>query len=93
MRSNTFSPYNWCMCNKSSSYIKINFSILDRFLLLTLSFNNLGLSSDNFLISLTTTSSKLSFILALMLNDLVKFKTILQPFTLPITPSKPASNA
>jgi len=62
---------------KNSSYIKVSFPILNRFLLLTLSFNSLSLSGDVPLMSLTTTLLKLFFILALMLNNLVKFKTIL----------------
>src|ERR1700722_15903932 len=79
------------MRTKSGSYVKISFSILNRFLLLTLSFNSLGLSGDNPLISLTTISPRLS--LALILNNLVKFKTMLQLSILPIIPSKLASNA
>ena len=71
----------------------MSFSILNRFLLLTLSFNSLGLSSDIPLIFLTTTSPKLSLILAQILNNLVKFKTMPWLSTLPIIPSKLASNA
>ena len=78
------------MRTKSGSCVKVSFSILNRFLLLTLSFNSLGLSGNNPLMSLTTTLPGLS--LALMLNDLVKFKTILQLSILPIIPSKLASN-
>jgi len=65
------------MRTKSGSYIKVGFSILNRFLLLTLSFNSLGLSSDNPLIFLITISPGLCFILALILNNLAEFKTIL----------------
>ena len=81
------------MCIKSGSYIKVSFFIFNRFPLLTLSFNSLGLSNNNPLIFLTTILPKLSLILVLILNDLVEFKTILRLFILPITPSKPASNA
>jgi len=63
------------MRTKSGSYVKVSSSILNRFLLLTLSFNSLGLSGDVPLISLTTILPRLS--LAPILNDLVKFKTIL----------------
>ena len=79
------------MHTKSGSCIKVSFSILNRFLLLTLSFNSLGLSGDNLLIFLTTTLPGLS--LALMLNNLVKFKTMLWLFILPIIPSRLANNA
>jgi len=81
------------MRTKSGSYVKVSFSILDRFPLLTLSFNSLGLSSDVPLISLTTISPGLSLILAQILNDLAEFKTMPRLFILPIIPSKPASNA
>jgi len=81
------------MRTKSGSYVKVSFSILNRFPLLTLSFNSLGLSGDVPLISLTTISPGLSFILAQMLNNLAKFKTIPQLSILPIIPSKPTSNA
>ena len=81
------------MRTKSGSYIKVSFSILNRFLLLTLSFNSLGLSSNVPLISLTTTSPRLSLILARILNNLVKFETIPRLSILPIIPSKLASNA
>src|ERR1700722_7143654 len=81
------------MRTKSSSYIKVSFFILNRFLLLTLSFNSLGLSGDVPLMFLTTTLPKLSLILAQMLNNLVKFETIPQLSILPIIPSKLASNA
>src|ERR1700722_16546343 len=81
------------MRTKSGSYVKVSFSILNRFLLLTLSFNSLGLSGNIPLIFLTTTSPRLSLILAQILNNLVKFETMLQLFTLPIIPSKLASNA
>ena len=93
IRSNTFSPYNQCIRTKSGNYIKMSFSILNRFLLLTLSFNSLGLSSNIPLMSLTTISPGLCLILALMLNIQVKFKTIPQLSTPPIIPSKLASNA
>jgi len=56
------------MRTKSGSYIKVGFSILNRFLLLTLSFNSLGLSSDVPLIFLTTISPRLSLTLALILS-------------------------
>jgi len=39
IRSNTFSPYNQCMRTKSGSCVKVRFPILNRFPLLTLSFN------------------------------------------------------
>ena len=81
------------MRTKSGSYVKVSFSILNRFLLLTLNFNSLGLSSDVLLIFLTTTLLKLFLIPAQMLNNLVKFKTILQPSIPPIIFSKLASNA
>jgi len=81
------------MRTKSGSYVKISFSILNRFPLLTLSFNSLGLSGDVPLMSLTTISPGLSLILAQTLNNLVEFETILRPFILPIIPSKLASNA
>jgi len=81
------------MRTKSGSCVKVSFSILNRFLLLTLSFNSLGLSGDVPLIFLTTTSPGLSLILTQMLNNLAEFKTILRPSTLPIIPSKLASNA
>ena len=71
----------------------MSFSILNRFPLLTLSFNSLGLSVDNPLMSLTTILPRLSLILAQILNNLVKFKTMLRLFILPIIPSKLASNA
>jgi len=71
----------------------VSFSILNRFLLLTLSFNSLGLSGNVPLIFLTTTLPRLSLILAQMLNNLVKFKTMPWPSILPIIPSKLASNA
>ena len=76
---------------KSGSCVKVSFSILNRFPLLTLSFNSLGLSSDDPLMSLTTILPGL--FLALMLNNLVKFETMLRLFILPIIPSKLASNA
>ena len=79
------------MHTKSGSCVKVSFSILNRFLLLTLSFNSLGLSSDDPLMSLTTILPRLS--LAPILNNLVKFKTIPWPSILPIIPSKLASNA
>jgi len=53
---------------KSGSYVKESFPIFNRFLLLTLSFNSLGLSGDISLISLTTILPGRSLILALMLN-------------------------
>ena len=65
------------MRTKSGSYIKVSFSIFNKFPLLTLSFNSLGLSSDNPLMSLTTILPGLYLILAPILNILVKFKTIL----------------
>jgi len=49
------------MRTKSGSYIKVSFPILNRFLLLTLSFKSLGLSGDNPLISLTTILPRLSY--------------------------------
>jgi len=64
------------MRTKSGSYVKVSFSILNRFLLLTLSFNSLGLSGDDPLMSLTTILPRLYLILVLILNVLVKFKTI-----------------
>jgi len=81
------------MRTKSGSYIKVSFFILNRFLLLTLSFNSLGLSGNNPLISLTTILPGLYLILAPILNVLVAFKTILQPSIPPIILSKLASNA
>ena len=78
------------MRTKSGSCVKVSFSIFNRFLLLTLSFNSLGLSGDNPLMSLTTTLPGLS--LAPILNNLVKFKTMPRPFILPIIPNKLASN-
>jgi len=65
------------MRTKSGSYVKVSFSILNRFPLLTLSLNSLGLSGDDPLMSLTTILPRLYFILALILNILVKFKTML----------------
>ena len=62
---------------KSGSCVKVSFPILNRSLLLTLGFNSLGLSSDIPLISLTTILPRLFLILAQILNNLVKFKTIL----------------
>ena len=56
------------MRTKSGSYIKVSFFILNRFPLLTLSFNSLGLSGDIPLISLTTISPRLSLTLAPMLS-------------------------
>jgi len=53
---------------KSGSCVEVSSPIFNRFLLLTLSFNSLGLSSDIPLMSLTTILLKLSFILALILN-------------------------
>jgi len=81
------------MRTKSGSCVKVSFSILNRFPLLTLSFNSLGLSGDVPLMSLTTTLPRLSLILAQTLNNLVKFKTMPRPSILPIIPSKLASNA
>jgi len=81
------------MRTKSGSYIKVSFSILNRFPLLTLSFNSLGLSGDVPLISLTTILPGLSLIPAQILNDLAEFKTMLRLSILPIIPSKLASNA
>ena len=79
------------MRTKSGSCVKVSFSILNRFPLLTLSFNSLSLSGDDPLMSLTTTLPRLS--LAPILNNLVKFKAMPRPSTLPIIPSKLASNA
>ena len=62
---------------KSGSYIKVSFSILNRFPLLTLSVNSLDLSGDMPLISLTIILFGHSLILALILNNWVKFKIIL----------------
>ena len=90
VRSNTFSPCNRCMRTKSGSCVEVSFSILNRFLLLTLSFNSLGLSGDDPLISLTTTLPGLS--LAPILNDLVEFETMIRLSILPIIPSKLASS-
>jgi len=81
------------MRTKSGSCVKVSFPILNRFLLLTLGFNSLGLSGDDPLMSLTTTLPRLFLILALMLNIWVKFKTMPQPSTPPIISSKLASNA
>jgi len=78
------------MRTKSGSYVKVSFSIPNRFPLLTLSFNSLGLSGNGSLMSLTTILPRLS--LAPILNNLVKFKTILWLSILPIIPSKLASN-
>jgi len=64
------------MRTKSGSCVKVS-SILNRFPLLTLSFNSLGLSGDDPLMFLTTISPGLYLILALMLNILVKFETML----------------
>ena len=79
------------MRTKSGSCVKVSFSILNRFPLLTLSFNSLSLSGDNPLMSLTTILPGLSP--ALILNNLVKFKTMLRLSILPIILSKLASNA
>ena len=79
------------MRTKSGSCVEVSFSILDRFPLLTSSFNSLGLSGDDPLMFLTTTLPRLSP--ALILNNLIKFKTILWLSILPIIPSKLASNA
>ena len=77
---------------KSGSYVKVSFSILNRFLLLTLGFNSLGLSSSVPLIFLTTILPGHSLILVLILSNQVKFKTILQ-LSIPRTiPSKLASS-
>jgi len=66
------------MCTKSGSRAKVGFFLsLDSFLLLTLGFNSLGLSGGMPLISLTTISPGLFLIPTLMLNNLIKFKTIL----------------
>jgi len=65
------------MRTKSGSYVKVSFFIFNRFLLLTLSFNSLGLSGGVFLIFLTTILPRLSLILALILSIYVNFKTIL----------------
>jgi len=81
------------MRTKSGSYVKVSLSILNRFPLLTLSFNSLGLSGDNPLISLTIILPGLYLILAPILNTLVEFKTMPQLSTPPIIPSKLASNA
>jgi len=81
------------MRTKSGSYVKVSFSILNRFPLLTLSFNSLGLSGDDPLMSLTIILPGLCLILALILNVLVEFKTMLQLSTPPTIPSKLASNA
>ena len=78
---------------KSGSYVKVSFSILNRFLLLTLSFNSLGLSGDVSLMFLTTILPRLSLILAQILNNLVKFKTMPRLSILPIIPNKLANNA
>ena len=81
------------MCIKSSSYIKVSFSIFNRLLLLTLGFNSLGLSSNIPLTFLIITLPRRSLIPVLILNNWVKFKIMPQPSILPIIPSKPASNA
>ena len=65
------------MRTKSSSYIKISFSIFNRLLLLTLGFNSLGLSGDISLIFLIIILPKYSLILVLMLNNWVKFEIML----------------
>ena len=69
VRLNTFSPYNYYIRTKSSSYIKVSFSILNRLLLLTLGFNSLGLSGDVPLTSLTIILPRRSLILVLILNN------------------------
>ena len=61
-------PYFADICTKSGSYVKVSLFILNRFPLLTLSFNSLGLSGDNLLIFLTTISPRLCLNLALILN-------------------------
>ena len=91
VRSNTFSPYNQCMCSKSSSYIKVSFPIFKQFPLQAFKlFNSLSLSSGVSLISLTTISPKL--FLVLIQNDQVGFIIILQPFILLTIPSKLTSS-
>ena len=80
------------MYTKSGSCVKVSFSILNRFPLLTLSFNSLGLSGNVSLIFLTIILPGLFLILAQILNNLVKFKTMPRLSILPIIPSKLASN-
>ena len=65
------------MRTKSGSYIKVSFFILNRFSLLILSFNSLGLSGNMSLIFLIITLPKYFFILGLMLNNWVKCKIML----------------
>jgi len=64
------------MRTKSGSYVKVSFSILNRFLLLTLGFNSLGPSGDVPLMSLTIILPRHSLILAPMLNNWVEFEII-----------------
>ena len=65
------------MYTKSGSYIKVSFFIFNKFLLLTLGFNSLGLNNNILLIFLTIILPKCSLILVLILNNWVKFKIIL----------------
>ena len=81
IKSNTFSPYNWCIYNKSGSYIKVSFPIFKQFLLQAFKlFNSLSLNSSIPLISLTTISPKPFPVL--IQNNQVGFIIILQPFIL-----------
>jgi len=61
IKFNTFSLCNQYIYTKSGSYVEVSFSIFNRFPLLTLSFNSLGLSGGVPLMSLTTISPRLFF--------------------------------
>ena len=91
VKSNTFSPYNWCVYSKSGSCVEVSFFIFRQFSLQAFKFfNSLGLSSGVPLISLTTTLPKP--FLVLIQNDQVRFIIILQPFIPLIIPSKLTSS-
>ena len=92
IRSNTFSPYNQCICSKSSSYVKVSFFIFRQFLLQAFKlFNSLGLSNSIPLISLTTISPRPFPVL--IQNNQVGFVIIPQLSTLFTIPSKLTSSA
>ena len=91
VRSNTFSPYDWCVRTKSGSYVEVS-SILQIVSIAGFKlFNSLGLSGGEASISLTTISPRLY--LVPIQNDQVVSITILQLSILPIILSKLASNA
>ena len=91
IKSNTFSPYNQCVCSKSGSCVKVNFPIFRQFPLQAFKlFNSLSLSSGVPLISLTTILPRP--FLALILNIQVRFVIMLQPFILLIISSKLTSS-